>query len=943
MQKLGIIFLFFFLGSCQNKDKSPFLFFGDGFSESPIFQFQYGNAEEEGNLVENTSSISFESGVLCLHSLPISLYVRELGAKFRICWKTSIDVANQWKEGFLHLTEDSNEYPTWNWKGKGAEAVLTEYGKWKKDSDKEGFLLEWNSQIWSSGLTTYQTFAIHHPLFLQRTKDECEVIFSTQTITGSPNKRPILSLVFPCPDLNEISELIQTQNDKWFSECVPGEPNVSELFRHSESSYQRFLEWENPKETVICPRSDSLDWVKDGIRKSFRSELFSKRTKLILPHGMVLFSDDPGLFSIPIPKEFLTDLGTQTSVLWGNTDYHDSEFIFRQGTEFFSNQTNSISCRNQYNFWNSKDLFCGNPGLPNQLEKKIKEDRPPSCQAKQIQITEFYPGNHFESQFPIPAFFEFQNTGETCDGSSLQWVFENTIYPLSAEELILPKGAIFLITRKLWSGWNLLEKEKPFSIPKVVYQIPNFHWENRNDKERVSYTNNPTFYHLLRLNTQNRYSIVVDSFGEHPHTRTLASSALLAYGFQMSPGSFNVGLVDHLFTELLEYNPNQSPFLDFGFTGFEEGVVSFQRENGNTYLFWKPSEVRFQTLATSPSPCNGDGFYQLPDGFFSENFYSLRYLSKEKGQSVVLSWDPKSIKERTLGGTHSLHPEPSPIFFSRSILASDHCISDFRSPGKEKHRSLEISRWDGEFTYLTNFPLGTQTEVRLGNNSNTIPLSLQTSGTNIYLVNSGGPFPFSIEEQLYSYFSDPSLIQPRSFLERKGPVQIEAIFPNPKDSQNEWIYLCNRSENPEDMSSYLVEDEASTDELTSYQSRFPNLYPFVNGGKTFELNSTILYPGHCAWVVDPDGKDWVFPIFQKDSDLLLTIKTTQTIGNGISSGESIQLRKKIGQISKLISSFGHKESFSPFRIPVTTGEFLWLKTGSDGMSPEDFEIYREEF
>ncbi|MCG6153021.1 LIC11755 family lipoprotein [Leptospira bandrabouensis] len=944
MQKLGFVFLFVFLGSCHNKEKSPFLLYGDGYSESPKFEFQYGMAEEEGNLIENTSYTQFDSGVICLFSLPISLYLRELGAKFRICWKTDEEGANKWKQGFSLLTGDKNEYPSWNWKGKGGDAVLTEYGKWKKESDKEGYLLEWETQIWSSGLTTYQTFALPHPLFLQRTKDVCEVVFFKPSIDGTRNQLPVLSFDFPCPDLNEISDQIQTQNDKWFRECVPGEPKVSELFRHSESSFQRFLEWENPNEFVICPSSDSLDLEKEGVHKTFFSDLFSKRTKLILPHATTVFSDETGYFSIPIPKEFLADLGTETSVRWGNSEYQDSEFIFRQGNEFFSNQTNPTSCRNQYKFWNSKDLFCGNPGLPNRLEKKLKEGSPPACLANQIQITEFYPGNHYDSQLPLPAFFEFQNMGATCDGSSLQWIFENTVYPLSADEWILEKGAVFLITRKLWSGWNLLEKEKPFSIPKVVFQIPSFLWENRKEKEQVSFISNISLYHLLRFQSQNRFSIQLNALGaQFPHVRSEASLNFLPYGFQISPGSVNNTLVDNLYTDLLEYNPNQSPFLDFGFTGFEEGVVSFQRENGNTYQFWKPKGIQFQTLATLPSTCNGEDFYQLPDGFFSENFHSLRYLSKEKGESVTFSWDPLSIKEWTIGGTRSLHPEPSPILFSRSTISSNHCLSDFRSPGSSKLRSLEIRKGEGEFHYFTNGSLGNPTEVKLGNGNGTIPLLLQPTGVNTYSVNSQGPFPFSPEEQLYSYFTDPSLIQPNSFLERKGPVQIEAIFPNPKDSQNEWIYLCNRSANSEDLSFYLVEDETSTDDLVSYQSRFPNLIPSTIGGKTFVLNTTVLHPGHCAWIVDPDGKDWFFPIFQKDSDLLLTVKTTQTIGNGIASGESIQIRKKIGQSSKLISSFGHKESFSPFRISVATGEFLWLKTGSESMSTSDFEIYREEF
>ncbi|TGM60737.1 LIC11755 family lipoprotein [Leptospira vanthielii] len=943
MRKQTLVFLLFFFGSCQNKDKAPFLLFGDSFTETPKLEFQYGSLEETGNLIENTSYTSFESGILCLHSLPISLYWRELGGKFRICWKTNDTLSEKWKEGFSLLDTESSEYPSWNLKGKNWAATLTEYGKWKKESEREGALLEWDSQIWSSGLVTYQKFAVQHPIFLQRTNELCEVVFPTKRLSGSLNKRTLISLELPCPNLSEIAEKIETQNEEWFRHCEPAEPVVSEVFRHSESSYQRFIEWENPKDSVICPTTHSLEWEKEGTKNYFQSDLFFKRTKLLLPGGIAVLSDDPGFSGIPIPKEFLANLGTEIVVRWGNSEYHDSDFFFRQGNEFFSNQRNSVSCRDQFQFWNSKDLFCGNPGLPNQLERKLREDSPPSCQSNQIQITEFYPGNHFDSRMPIPAYFEFQNTGDACDGSALHWIFDHTIYPLSAEEWVLPSGATFLMTRKLWLGWDLFEKEKPFPIPKVVFQIPDFIWEERKGKKKTEFQSDPSLHHLLRLREQNRFSIVVGPGGEHPHGRMEASPHFLQYGFQISPGSVNNDLVEKLSTDLLEYNPNQSPFLDFGFSGPEEGLVSFERENGNRYLFWKPNGTQFQTLSTFPSLCNGENFYQLPEGFFSETFRSLRYLGRESGGPVLFSWDTKIIRERTLEGTRSLHPEPNPFVFSRSLFPSNLCISDFRSPGASKHRSLEVERLTPAFTYLTNLPFGNQVEVKLGNGSGTIPLTIETSGVNTYLLSFGTPLPFFPEEQLYSYFSDPSLIQPKSFLERRGPIQVEAIYPNPKESQNEWIYLCNRSESAEDLSLYLVEDEVSTDDLVSYQTRFANLSPLGLGGQSFVYNTTILNPGHCAWIVDPDGKDWFFPIFHSESDLLLTVKSTQTIGNGISSGEFVQIRKRLGQTSKLISSFGHKESHSPFRIPVVTGEFLWLKSGAIGMSPDDFEIFREEF
>ncbi|MCW7471456.1 LIC11755 family lipoprotein [Leptospira kanakyensis] len=943
MQKKILVFVLFLLCRCQNKEESPFLPFGDGFTETPRFEFQYGTIEETGDVIENTNYTSFDSNLLCIHSLPISLYRRELGGKFRICWKTNESVFQKWNEGFSLLENDFLEYPNWNLSGKGWQASTIELGKWKKDSEKLENLFSWDSQIWSSGLVTYQTLGLPHPTLIQRTEAVCEVVFPSQSFSGSENKQRTLTFELPCPDLGEIAEQIETQNEKWLAECDPAEPEVSELFRHSESSYQRFIEWENPQDKVLCPRFSSIDWENEGTWKSFQSDLFSKRTKLILPRGILLFSDESKYHGIPIPKDFFLRLGTNVRVRLGDSEFRDSNFSFRQGNEFFTTQTHSVSCRNQFNFWKTEEIFCGNPGLPNSLEKKENEDTIPGCKPEQIQITEFYPGNHFDSEMPIPGYFEFQNTGRTCDGSSLNWFFDHSLYPLSAGEWVLPTGSIFLLTRKLWVGLELLEKEKPFSLPKVSFQIPSFYFQDRKTKLKSEFVTSPYHFHLLRFQEKNRFSIQVNLRNESPHPQVNSSHFLSSYGFQISPGKANEGLVNQISTELMEYHPGPSPFFDFGFSGREEGVVTFERENGNRYSFWKPNGTEILTFVTESSGCFGERNYRLPEDFFTHPIRSLRYQNLSSNAPITVPLDPNFIREKSMDGTRSLHPEPNPIFFSRSLVPSLNCAGTFRSPGQRKERSLEVERLPSAFTYLSNFSLEQDMEILIGNGSEKVSSTLQPLGGNFYQLRLESPLPHFPEEQIYSYFSHPKLIKTKSFLERKGPIQIEAIYPNPHQSQNEWVYLCNRGNAPEDLSVYLVEDEGNTDELVSYQTRFPSLSPLGSGGQSFQYNSTILNPGGCAWIVDPDGKDWYLPIFQKGSDLLLTVRTTATIGNGISSGESIQLRKKQGPKSILISSFGHKESFSVLRITVATGEFLWLKSDALGMSLSDFEIFREEF
>ncbi|WP_244245608.1 LIC11755 family lipoprotein [Leptospira kemamanensis] len=946
MIRFHFFYLYLFLSniyflSCHSEGKTPFYFPNGGVGESPVFRFSYGKQSEVPEKKNETSWMLYEDGVLCLFSLPFSLYQLELGAKFQICLRMEEKAYFRWKEGFASLENRKAEYPHFFEVGNDWQIRLTEFGKWQKERENTTPILEWKHQIWSTGLVSYQVFALPHPLFLQKTTEECEVVFRTNDLSESEKKSPAIVFTFSCPDTHAILESIQIQNDRWFLECQPNSPVGSEVFRHSESSYGRYLEWENPTDEILCPRAETLEWEDEGGVTQFQSDEFFKRSRLILPHGILLLSDEGKLQGIPIPKLYLSSLGTRNVIRFGETRYQDSKFSFRQGDEFFSSQTSSTSCRDQWNFWKTKENFCGNPGIPNALERIPSPESLPHCSPEQIYLTEFYPGNQTDSQFPFPGFFEFQNRGTRCDLSGLNWIFDDTIFPFSTKETILEQDALFLFVRKPWTGWGYLEKEKPFSLPQLVFQIPSFLIQTRKTKKTKTFLFPEDHFHLLRNTNSNLHSIYQNE-EEFPHPREGANSILLSLGFQMSPGTHKPISKPKLGGELLEFSPFQFPFFDFGFHTNEEGVFSFRTESSQEFFLWKPKSQSIVSFTNLPSVCNGDRVVHLPDRFFSGGFPSLFFQGRDGKQMVHSFGEETLLQELSKKGVHSLHPEDPPIFFSASLHPSPNCSGYFRTPGAEKVRSLEIRKSEISGLYHTNASVDKQAVVQWGNqrfrlegNGNSIsPLFFQLDLTSFVTENQS--------EQIYSYFSHPNLIRPLGFLERIGPVQIEAIYPNPYEAQNEWVYLCNRSQFTEDLRMYRIEDEVSSDPLVPYQTRFPGKDPKGKQGNGFVSNESLLAPGQCAWIVDPDGKDWYLPIFHKESDLLLTVSSTQTIGNGISSGESVQLRKEENGKTYLISSFGHPESAFVFRKTVVTGEYIWLKQDREGTSLDDYETFREE-
>ncbi|TGM25975.1 LIC11755 family lipoprotein [Leptospira levettii] len=940
MKQFLLIFIVFGF-SCTSQNQSPFYFYDDSLGEVPEFFFEYGTKDSSLNLPDSNELFHYENGIFCVYSIPISLYKLELGAKFRICSKLNEESFKRWKTGFSLLKNQKSEYQTFFEFGKGWNLSFTTFGKWKEKRKEMDPIIEWKEQVFSTGLVTYQSFAIPHPIFLQKSNSECEVVYRSYSLSDTENQTPAIDFEFPCPPVEKVLDLVLSQNQNWISSCEIGSPNISELFRHSESDYLRYLEWENTKDKVICPYAETLEREKDGVTITFQSEDFRKRSRVMLPHGILLLSDNPKFQGILIPKQFLSQLGTTETIRFGESVLYDASFDFKQGEEYFAKQWRTTSCRDQKKLWETEGYFCGNPGLPNYLEENSISNTIPKCFPSQIHLTEFYPGNETDSNFPFPAYFEFRNEGTTCDLSSLNWILNGNVYPFSAKEEILNQNGIFLITKERWLGWNLLEREKPFTIPKQMFQIPPFLIQSRLSEESISVEFDPNRFHLLRKGNQNRFSIIVQEKAV-PHPRIQSDPRLLSYGFQLSPGVHETNQINFIGSSLLELAQNPYPFFDFGFIEGEEGIGSFQSSEKKDYFYWKPSGTKIVTFGYEPNLCNGENIYHLPSGFFGESFKSLSYVEKITSNNRLIIWSDALIKEKSYDNTRSLHPEIAPILFSSSMVSSFPCPGLWRSPGVEKISSLEIVKLRDQVGYLANSPLGNVGSFLFGNQRQKLPISILPLSDLQFNLDLTNVFSGHSEEQMYSYFSHPNLIKPIGFLEKKGPIQIEAIYPNPFLSQNEWVYVCNRSENSEDLSSYLIEDETSTDDLVSYQSRFPNGTPTGKNGKGFITYDTVLPPSKCAWIVDPDGKDWYLPIFHSESDRLITVVTTQTIGNGISSGEFLQLRKKSNGVSILISSFGHKESASNFRKTTSTGEYLWLKTNAEGTTPDDFEVYREE-
>ncbi|MDF3819262.1 hypothetical protein P3G55_05095 [Leptospira sp. 96542] len=938
-----IVFVFCF---CKQSDNSNFFgLVSDVYTDSPRFEFSYGETSDPNSEVLDSLYQSFGDHY-CIHSLPNFLYQNELGGKFRICFKKNEVWEKEWKVALENLDGPLNFSHSQSFGGKDWQVRTLNFSQWLKTNPaKKEPVYVWKSQKFLDSIS-FQTFGTIHPEIIQWEGNQCEILLFSRFLPNVISQKKLLSFTFFCPDFEPIQNQLNEQNQTWLDECLPEDMILSETYRYADSTLSRYMEWSNPTDRIICPNIESLEWVPEeggvGIRYDLQKDV--SRLKIILPKASVILTDNPLLGGLSIPTDILSQVGKPGRFRLGKDWNPELNYTFKQNEEYFANQRKTVSCNNLYQYIQTKEMFCGNPGVPNGTE--FIATSYPGCKVEDIDFTEFYPGN---SENPkIPSFFEFQNIGYDCDLSNLEITISDTVYPLSAKERIILQNEIYVFTTDLWTGWGLQTIQKPYSVPGKLFNIPPFLLSERKLGAYYHFLPKQNYFILSNRNQIYSHSFL---FGKNslpvPHSNLNANLTMLDRGFYLSPGVtgenqtpwLGSNLAEILFSQIRLLGANFSyQFMDWEFLPASEGYFQFLTSHDQTFVFWKKKGIQFETLVTNSSPCFPTSSLLLPSFALITMPMNLQYSSQLTGGEVTFFGSVDKIYPQ-LKYT-SFIPNEDPFLHSFQLEPSPNCPESNIAPGLMKVPSLEVYKIPNELKFQTNIQTDLTNSFQLGNHRLKETKTLEKVNDFLFQLTDISE-NFYPEELVYSYFYKPSEKLQKSFIHQNLDLKIEAIFPNPQTSQNEWVYVCNRSIQIRKVSDYLIEDETSSDRLVPYQNRFPDLSPRGKNGEQFLYNVDEILPNQCMWIVDPDGGEWFFPLFQTSNDLLVTISSTQTIGNGISALESIQLKKQIGQLQILVSSFGHPESYSSFKIPTATGEFLWLKLGKTGTHPNDFEIYSE--
>lgn len=933
----------------------------------PSFHFEYGSQVQIGSF--SNDFFKEQTSGICLYSLPESLYFQETGAKFKICLPVNTQELEDISQGFRALDEETSTKTVFHAKSLTWEATETTLGKWQKE--KEGIVPDESFVDLKTldGTIAYARFDVPSASVYEWEANHCEVLFPSRRISGSKNAWKLLSVRFTCPHL-EIKEKIEAQNEIWLRECVESAPSLTESFRHSESPFGRFLEWSNESDQIYCPRYQHLSFEEGNAENllSLESESIrqiEERHRILLPHSAFLLSTSEQLSGVKVNEELLLQIGKAGNWHFANTVFPQTKFNFKQGDEFFSQSISDKSCRNQFQYQFANIASCLNPGIPNDL-LSTNVFTIASCKPSQLEITEYFAGAI--SPLSIPAYVEIQNREELCDLSNIQLTYAEDTFHLSAKERLLGKYEYLLVSKDLWNGWPFLSINRTFTSRDFKNQIPVLTLRSREGKGVKNFPQSNNDVILTNRDGLNERSIVFDTGGFlYPHPNENGNQLFSQTGIYISPGeSFAVDHIPFLNLSLSELLINGTKdaiasyperFIEWQDTNYQSGYVYFQIESQSVfrYLYYKDGSESFPFVKNGTGLCLPNQGILLPDGSLPNAEMKISNLNKN-GQPETNSFRyHKSLYESfgvSTSARISLHPESHPFGYSlsRSHSFSQPCSPHSEAtPGRANQKVNQFATnvflnaqgipYVKSFSFLSTpdtnslFRFKSLTKVQL-----ILSMVLQNV---LDLTSENLSSSFFDSELIYLEWEDFEDSLHLSQIFRLGEVRIESVYPSPSNPQNEWVYFCNITSHQVSVVGYVIEDESSTDKIVPYAVRFPSQMPNFKSETTLRYTDSLLNQGDCAFIVDPDGNNWYLPPFAKNTDLLLTVGSSQTIGNGISNLERLDLYQENSESKILLSSYGNKTSLSPFQIPLANLEYSLLKKDSLGNKPSEFQIFRE--
>ncbi len=936
-------------------------------------QFSYG--EIQNTLFRKAESIHWnpivqeENGEVCLFSAPSLYREREFGPSIDICSSiliNDIPYLNSFFESedeSINIVYDNNlEIHTIslseivsNWKDNPPSFLIVGDRFLEGERIESGINVDNFYSLYGESKNLNSIFSM--PYF-SIWKDEAHWSIAFPKKFNGGRKTSIKYLTFKIPisvlpdfTSNKIAKQIDEVHNNSRKNCKDYLPIFTEYQPISSSQTLKFIEWKNPHSEPICITDYKL---------KLGEKLYEEKNKtgFYFPGETTLIGEGESKYQIhsevtldwkDLKPNILLGFGT----LQSSTEWEDK---VKKPTKFFEGEASikngNKQCSETIDLSTTQNL-CSDPGID--LKNFTN-----TCELKQFFITEMNPiGIDANIQ---GKYLELEYRGTTsCDLSDVSLLMGDISFPLSVKKkLITPQSILVIGNSEYFEKLSILDRDiRTLDRMKSIYLLNSLH-------SHEIYTPHISKTDFI-LNRTDGTSFTLVPVGKDWKIHSNYTSHYLKEGFQKkiigSPGeivnlSYKTG--KGFLSEINIFGSysnsesfTQDKFLEIDVDPFIESEIKLFYLNGKVdhFVFPPQKEKAKIVLGKNQLVCYPEVPVYIHENLtFNKEIVKIELFSGGNLVDVLQIEDLESLgwEDRAQRVRKSLsRVEDSKIWknshsFSMLYKSNPNCFPYTHStPGESNSYSpvlYQVSRNYPLLNFYSSVPYNTNHtlfEFSIYSYEN-----LQSQGIlsffNRNLESSLNLSVFDMESLLYIRWkdsSDLSVILPSS-------LRIQALLPHPSSAQNEWVYICNSGSENEFIKNYEIQDSVFFDRLVPYSVRFPLKNPLAKEDDSFIFHKDFLSPEECGYIIDPDATNLNLKFKTSNQTPIFTVATDSTIGNGISTDESINLFKLKNNYKILVSSYGNQYSHSPFKLKLAENEIIELKEGRTGEGIYDYRILR---
>lgn len=962
------IILLLLLTFCNHfRSNHQFLF--SSFFDNPVHLFWYGEKDiavvypPETN--PNTKLVLWKDK-LCLYSHTRYFFEREYGIKFRLCFDNSDTVQKLLNDSLSVLAKetDSLQRPTGfiPTEQENIELKFLKLSEVKNEikSNKILHVVVGDNQI-KKEIVAIKSYSLN---WIQLEKvfpapsssiivyeDKLEIYIPNKLENRSGTEYLVLSGIKNGNWYNKISAYLlsfQNKNKELVESCKDSTLEITEVMGKSHPYSGRFMEIYNPSENINC--TGELNFTING-----NLYIVPNPAKFYFPKAIQLLTDENSILDgTNIPEIDWKTIGNSETVSIQKNNFTSSIYLKGKGgysssEEFYSSLNNSYGkCEAKTKLYDWKNL-CADPGL------YLSPSDYQTCNANDFTLTEFNPKGILivDDLDYRDKFIELQYNGNTeCNTSGIFLVVDNEEIPFSSYKVYAKN--LILVGRGKWiSNFSYIIKRDLSSLQensKVTLS------DGTNNKELNTYNQENQVIGYYDSDGKLHSSIFQESQLQLHNTykSPKLNSSVMDWN-SMSPGELlkPIGVESAILNEV-SWNGSYSSISSYPEDKFieiqskGEGTIQLRVQTDlqtKNYFFSVLEKDNLSVLAKQKLECFPSiPVIKIPEFSISSSKTKLSILLKGKEvSSLEYSGSISGIEDTTskIRKSYSYTGYKDLWKTSKEVLdLSNICFSNTAaSPKKENNFYPEIKIESNTKEKLNYSIVQSQYDF-----SNSIsfrlyiyqPVQERKLNLNANLrIDSGSIDWLGIEKDSLVYGQIETNKDLHSYA--NSQLYIDSIFPNPSSNvSDEWIRVCNRSEHPVDTSFWEMEDSSTTSDWIVPAIQRIDSSKF--NANSFLWNQSILSPNSCAYILDPNIINFDSIQQTTNQTTLLTVKTINSIGNGISSTDTIDLYTNINGYRQHIASYGNKKSHNSFFITIPSNSILQLILGRIGEKSEDYEV-----